>query len=356
MKAVNLFLTFFKLGLTSFGGPIGAIVLMQKEIQEKRNWVTQRDFEKSFFIAKLLPGPTATQVAVRLGYLINGRGFGIISGIAFILPAFLIILLFSNYLFSYSGNPRIEHVFTGLRLGALVVIATSVIGLARPWVKKIHAWPIFLFSLPILIFSQRSEPLLILGFGLILTSRIAKKIKLYDGATLLLIFWICFKSSFLVFGTGLAIVPLLENEFVGLYHWVTHEEFLNGLVAGQITPGPVLITATYLGAKTAGFAGAVMATVGSFLPSFLIALILVPWMEKRFAETWEKRGSQFLNGAMPVILSGLFVSIIQLGAGFNWKSPQLLFSGVFAFLAQIKFPAWLTIVLTGLLFQVIQTI
>lgn len=356
MRLSQLFLTFLQLGLTSFGGPVGAMALLKKEIQEKRKWVNERDFEKSFFISKLLPGPVATQLSIRLGFLIAGRKGGLLSGVAFILPALLIVLFFSGLITRFSGDPNIENLFTGLRLGALAVIVSSVAGLGRPWVTKTHAWIFFLASLPVLVMFPRLESVMILIFGVLVSTSLFRSRFMREAASLLLIFWVCFKSSLLIFGTGLAVVPLLETEFVKTYHWITHEDFFNGLVIGQITPGPILITATYLGDKTAGLWGALAATFGTFLPSFMITLFLVPWMERRFADSWEKKGSVFLEGAMPVILSGLCVSIAQLGVQFDWTNIKLWITAGVALGLQVYIPSWLVILLSGVLFQMIQTL
>ena len=352
---IKLFLNFFRLGTISFGGPLSVMALLKKDIQEKQKLVTEADFEKSFFIAKLLPGPVATKLAIRLGYLIGGRSGGVVAGISFIFPSLLIVLFLTEVLTRYANSPSVTGVFTGLRLGALAIIFSSLVSLVKPSRKQFSFWIIFLSTLPILFFYPRAEPLFILTLGIFMATHASVKGRVFEAASLLLIFWVCFKSCLLIFGTGLAVVPLIENEFVKIYHWMSHEEFLNGLVIGQITPGPVLITTTYLGEKAAGLPGALIATFGTFLPSFLVTLIIVPWLEKRFSNSWQKNGNHFLKGAMPVILAGLAASIAQLGAPFDWRNPHITGCLVAAIALVSYLPSWAVIFATGGLFQMLQT-
>jgi chromate transporter len=166
------------------------------------------------------------------------------------------------------------------------------------------------------------------------------------GAPALSFFWTCFKAGFVVFGSGLAIIPLLEHEVVATHGWITHAQFMDGLVIGQVTPGPVLITTTFIGFLLGGFPGACLATVGTFLPGFIIVLGILPRVWDRLAGTPWVAG--FTRWAIPAVIGGILGVTIRLGrvAFLGGYAPWPLYAvfglGLFAAFSR-KIPAWLLI-------------
>ncbi len=196
------------------------------------------------------------------------------------------------------------------------------------------------------------EPLVILGSGLIgafSVPGLARRASVSPerGSVLLDLFWVCFKAGAFIFGTGLAIVPLLEADVVRNHHWLTHAEFMDGLAIGQITPGPVVITATFIGYRTAGVWGAVIASAGIFLPSFVNILFTVPLIWKKVAGT--PRAAAFTAWALPAVVGGIFAASARLGVLTlqSWKLG-FFFAISLALLIRFKLPAWLLIPGAGL--------
>jgi chromate transporter len=360
---------FLRLGLLGFGGPIAVIALMEKEAVRVRRWITSERFSEMYAVCKLLPGPVSTQMAICLGRICGGKTGGLVAGIVFILPSFLLVLALS-VLYVHMG--RFEMLFQGLQAGALVVVLTSTWQLARPYRAQLDAWIILVLSAVVIYQFPSYEPLVILFFALtgVLRAhegaagkglRAAWLLPIAPawatgatavaagsvGTTLAQLFWVCFKAGAFVFGTGLAIVPMLESDSVSTFHWLSHSAFMDGLAIGQITPGPVVITVTFIGFRAAGLLGACVATAGIFLPSFINGLYLVPLVWSRWSGTPTARG--FSGGAIPAVIGGILGTSFRLGM-LTLTGPLLLAAfAVSLAVALIRpIPPWLLIPLTGL--------
>lgn len=371
---------FFRIGTLGFGGPLATVALMEEETSRKRKWITPERFAELYAVCKLMPGPVATQVAISVGYLRGGFLGGIIAGLGFVLPSFVVVLILSYFYFQGGASQQSSWAFSAMQASALAVILLSTVQLARPYRKQARAWAVALLSAGLILWIPRWEPLVILGFGLVGISlaRARGSASLRDAGSPVLaglsasgifaafsdsvlpkLFWVCFKAGAFVFGTGLAVVPLLEADVVQHYAWLTHEQFMAGLAIGQITPGPVVITSTFIGYQVAGLVGAGIATAGMFLPPFVIALFILPHAWKRISGTPEAQG--FSNWAIPAVIGGILGTTLRLGYATLTETagdlPRLLPTAVFlASLAatwRYKLPAWLVIpacgVLTGLL-------
>ena len=368
---------FGRLGLLGFGGPVAVMALMEEEFSRKRRWVTSERFSEIYAVCKLLPGPVATQMAIYLGMVRGGTLGGFVAGGMFILPAFLLILAISFLYVNTKAVATAGPVFTGMQAGALVVIFVSLIQLARPYWRKVDARVIAVVSAILIFKLPHYEPLVILFFGVlggVLAARRAKTngavVKPIEksvhswmpgfltagvfagsavpSSTLLNLFWVCFKAGAFVFGTGLAVVPMLEADSVRHYHWLTHSEFMDGLAAGQITPGPVTITATFIGYKIAGLIGALVATLGMYLPSFFNVLVLVPRVWNRFSGTPGAAG--FSGWAIPAVVGGIFGTALRLGfLTLISPGPALIFVLAMGVALWLKPPAWLLIPACGVL-------
>ncbi len=345
---------FGRLGVTGFGGPVAVIALMEEEMSRRLNWLTAAEFGTLYATCKVLPGPVSTQVAIALGRRRGGTIGGIVAGVAFILPAFLLVLGFAA-LYAKIPNERptwFQGLFSGLQAGALSVILLSAWALAKPFKRRADAWFIGLVAAALIGWKPTLEPWVIAAFGAagawFATKRSRKQSSILraDPLTLLLLTWVCFKAGSLVFGSGLAIVPLLEGEVVQHFHWLTHPEFMDALAIGQITPGPVVITATFIGYQLTGTLGAVLATVAIFLPGFLNMLWIVP---KLWKYVDGRPGTQgFSDAALPAVVGGIVATALRLAVTqvHGWQDVAAALVAL-ALLIIAKAPAWAVIPAAG---------
>jgi chromate transporter len=351
---------FSRLGLLGFGGPIATMAMMEEEACRKRGWLTQQRYSEIYAITKVLPGPVATQMAIYLGWHRRGWLGGLLAGVLFVLPSFLIVLAVS-YLYLHSGEvPGSHALFGGMQAGALAVILISTVQLGQHYRDRLDAWMIVLMSTILIWVVPRWEPVVILVFGFVgaMRSRVVAPAFFALGGIqwslpvlvenkLAQLFWVCFKSGAFVFGSGLAIVPLLEADVVGHYHWLTHAEFMDGLAIGQITPGPVVITATFIGFQVAGWVGACVATLGMFLPAFFNILVLLPRLLTRIeGKAWL---SGFSSYAVPAVIGGIAGSLVKLSWATFAGAPHLapIFVVALVVMKRWKLPAWGVIPLAG---------
>jgi chromate transporter len=354
---------FFKLGCLGFGGPIATMAMMEEETVARRNWITRERFNQAYALVKTLPGPAATQLAIYLGQVRGGRLGGLIAGGLFIFPAFFLVLVLSFFYEKVHTIPTAEALFQGMQVAALVVILDSVLRMAKPYSKSGRAIAIGIITGAVIYWSPRLEPVMIIGaglFGAFAADRIgALRARLFSAAPVfqlvpaLQLVMVCFKAGFLVFGTGLAIVPLLEGDVVGHYHWLTHSEFLDGLAIGQITPGPVVITSTFIGYRIGGLMAATMATMAMFAPGFFNILIVIPIIEKRIQNSPRLKG--FTNWAIPTVIGGIIATTFRLGI-ISVTTPGLamllVLSGIWVF--KLRPPVWIVIPICGIVNFIFQ--
>ncbi|HWP84983.1 MAG TPA: chromate efflux transporter, partial [Terriglobia bacterium] len=280
-----------------FGGPLAHVALLQQELLEKRRWVTHRQFLEGFTISQVLPGPVSTQLAIYIGYRTHKARGAILSGGAFILPAFLLMLALSWMYFRLGGVPAVQGLFYGMNPVVLAMIVLSGCSLARSaargkplaGIAAASAAGIGLFAVNIVAVFAMAGLLALLLAGPRQPGGAARVRAIPPPTILAPLAWYFFKAGALLFGGGLVIVPLLEQDVVGRLQWLTHQEFFDGLALGQVTPGPVLISAAFIGYKVAGFLGALIATVAIFLPSFVFvllgALLLERWRQSPRLQT-----------------------------------------------------------------------
>lgn len=391
----ELVLLFLRMGLLGFGGPIAVMGMLEEEVCQKRRWISPEKYAQMYAILKLAPGPLSTQMVIYLGNLRAGALGGIVAGVSFILPSFLIVLVLSYFYLNAHLMKELSHFFPGMQAGALVVILLSTWQLGKPYRKIPSAWAIAALSAVCILYFPHWEPVVILIFGILglmvtffgnigdignvspktmaqNNARSALALDDQNSKNLLMLSWlgmpagfssfylmlgnsvffhlfrVCFEAGAFVFGTGLAIVPVLEGEVVRHYHWLSHSQFMDGLAMGQITPGPVVITATFIGFKVAGFLGALVATVSIFLPSFINVLIILPRLFKWLTKT--TLATTFIRWAIPSVVGGIIGSTMRLG-WLTLTTPLLVGIFIVGLLMAIKFrpPGWVLIPLSGFL-------
>jgi len=311
----SLFLRIIMLGATAYGGP-GMISQIKETGVKKYGWVREDDFLRGLALCQLIPGATMVQIVTYMGYRVRGIRGALIAAIAFVLPAFIAMLLLSAIYFKLQTLWFIQALFKGL--GAIVVAILINAGItfgqsilkdrkiilisALSFLAFFFRWNFLLIFLLAAVVSLLLRPKLpqtkvilipggldgktvkekrhlILGFLAVVIGAVLAVCYLIDPkiANLSLILS---KIGALAFGGGFTILPLIQYEMVDRFHWLETKEFLDGIALGQVTPGPVMITATFVGYKVSGFAGAAMATLGIFFPSFFILVLLIPYYDR----------------------------------------------------------------------------
>lgn len=371
---------FLRFGALGFGGPIAVIAMMEEEVCRRRKWISPQKFSETYAILKVMPGPISSQMAIFLGRLRGGGIGGIVAGLCFILPAFLFVLGLSWFYVAYGGAGRGMAAFLpGFQAGAIVVIVFSMFQLFKPYRKRKESLWIALASAGIVLMTPRWEGVAVLGFGLlgailvgrrkpplsfhgasqgpsepeVKTRELGSRVLALGGAAALgldpiygRLFWTCLKAGAFLFGTGFAIVPMLEGEVVRLHGWLNHAEFMDGLAIGQMTPGPVVITATFIGYKAAGIGGALAATAGIFLPSFVNVLLILPRLWRRIEGS--PRTENFAAWAFPAVVGGIGATVLRMGfttLGSIPSAASLLISILIAL--RFRWPAWALIPASG---------
>lgn len=321
-------MSFLKLGALGFGGPLSLVALMHKEFVLQKKWMLEEEFNQAFTLIKAMPGTLAFQTGTYIGYRRGGFLGAICAGIGLILPAFLLMVLFAEFYYLSEQISAIRHFFEGMQIVAIVLIAQALINLIKPYFRHLHFW--IIFCIAAILFYQKTlpEPVLIIGAAVLYCwwrDRRSKNnlsaVGIFTFASIGLqtaaaspvlwdLFWTCFKAGAFVFGTGIAIVPMLENTVVDQMGWLNHKEFLDALALGQITPGPVLITVTFIGYKVAGIFGAVLCTLGVFLAGFIHMVSWFPRMMKKLSQVrWIK---DFVLAALAVVCGTILVTIFKL--------------------------------------------
>ncbi|GIH03628.1 chromate resistance transporter [Rhizocola hellebori] len=302
---MKVFLGYFLgLGAWGFGGPIATVGYMQRDLVERRKWLSPQDFLDGVALGQAMPGPLAAQVVMWLGFL-RARSWGALAAaIAFIAPSFVVVLAVAVAYGRYQGSSLVQALFYGIAPAVMAIIAIAAYKLARMTNRR--DWRLWTISVVLAVataWTGTEIALLFLGSGFVMilvdapprwfrrrdrpaltiapVAAIAWPVKALAAATgagtLLTLAWFFAKAGALTFGSGLAIVPFLRDGAVHQYHWLTDAQFLDAVAMGLITPGPVVITATFVGYLAAGWQGAIVATVAIFTPIFLGVVLPGPW-------------------------------------------------------------------------------
>ncbi|MDW7997953.1 MAG: chromate efflux transporter [Thermodesulfovibrio sp.] len=366
---VSIFFAFFRLGLTAFGGP--AMVAYIKEFAvEKRKWLDRGTFHEGVALAQAVPGAIAMQVAAYVGLKIRGISGGIVSFVGFGLPAFILMIVLSVLYERTHSIPEVVSIFTGLKIIVVAIVANSTLSFAKPIVKS--KGEISVAFLSFILFTLKFNPFLIiilcfLSSQLIFrdeisTEKITSKKINFSGLIILVVIIFAFlsllfffdktlfilaitmmKIDLFAFGGAYASLPLMLHEFVERLHWLDEKTFMDAIALGQVTPGPIVITATFVGYLLKGFIGAVVATIAVFFPSFIIIAFASEIGDKI------KNSKVFIRAKRGLIASFsgllLFVSLKFISA-VSWDWIKLLMV-ILSFLCLIKRISLFYIVMAG---------
>jgi chromate transporter len=324
---------FLKLGSTGFGGPVALVGYMHKDLVENRKWISDEDYKQGLALAQLAPGPLAAQLGIYLGF-VHYRIIGAtLAGLAFVLPSFIMVVLLGMAYKLYGGLPWMQAVFYGVGAAVIGIIANSSCKLTTKSIGKFNLqsikqnwllWLFFIAAAAITLFKQQEQVLLFVAAGLSymlvkappkwFTNKTANSFILlqigfwnYESSTLTKIAIFFTKAGAFVFGSGLAIVPFLHAGVVTENHWLTEQQFVDAIAVAMITPGPVVITVGFIGYLVAGFPGASVAALATFLPCYLFTIIPAPHF-KRIAKHQSIKA--FVDGITAAVIGALVGAVI----------------------------------------------
>jgi chromate transporter len=298
---------FLKLGTIGVGGPAAHIALMRDEVVGKRRWLTEAEFLDLVGATNLIPGPNSTELAIHIGRLRAGWPGLLTAGASFILPAFAIVFVLAWAYVEYRTVPQLDAIFYGLKPAIAAVVAVAVAGLARTAISSVFL-AVIASSAAILAAAGVHELAVILGGGAIAAAAAAHPRPLRSVA-LGPIFWFFTKAGSLLFGSGYVLIAYLRGDLVHRWHWLTETELLDAIAIGQITPGPLFTTATFVGYLLAGPAGALTATVGIFLPAFVFVAASGPLIPRLRRSPASARFLDGINAASVGVMAWVLLTL-----------------------------------------------
>lgn len=298
---------FLALGCMGFGGPVALIGYMHRDLVANRKWISEEEYKDGLALAQLAPGPLAAQLGIYLGY-VHYRILGAtLCGVAFVIPSFVMVVLIGMAYKMFDGLPWMQAIFYGVGAAVVGIITISSYKLTEKSISKINLaamadkwilWLFFVIAAVITIATQQEEIWLFVAAGTIYMflkappawakkAAVSKAIVLmavgvsqFENGSLSQIAWFFTKAGAFVFGSGLAIVPFLHSGVVNEFHWLNEHEFLDAVAVAMITPGPVVITVGFIGFLVAGFSGASVAALATFLPCYLFTILPAPYFKK----------------------------------------------------------------------------
>jgi chromate transporter len=340
----HLFGSFLRMGLTAFGGPAMMAYIRKMAVGQKK-WLDAESFQDGVALCQTIPGATVMQMAAYIGLKVRGVRGAMASYVGFGLPAFLLMLALS---FAYARThelPAVASVFSGLQAVIVAIVANATLSFGKTSLKN---WKNVIIGLIAAgLFGIMANPVLIIILaallGMLLNSRqpVARSASpsskmphttiplllflFASAAGYALLFFLrkelfelavlMSKIDLIAFGGGFASVPLMFHEIVEVRSWMDGPTFLNGIVLGQFTPGPIVITATFVGYLVKGFTGAVIASVAIFLPSFLILVGIAPWFDRVRSSPWLTRA---IGGILCSFVGLLFTVTIRFALNVHW--------------------------------------
>ncbi len=335
-KLIELMLVNLKIGTTSFGAPTAHIAMMEDEYVRKRKWVTPEHFLDLLAAANLIPGPNASETCYHVGYVYAGYPGLLVAGFSFIVPAFIASMILSWVYVRYGSLPELEGLFYFLNPLVLGIVLVTTWRIGK---SSLVGWEQFLlFGLALVgKIVDLNEVLIMLGCGAlaVLLHQGIKRKPATPGNLLLSfaplplvmltlkaffetiserawhIFWYFLRTGAVLFGSSLVLFALIEKDVVNRFGWLTTQQLTDAIAVGQITPGPVLSSSTFVGYLAGGFWGGVASTVGVFLPSFIIVAITAPLVKKMRENAISSAFLKGVNAAVVALILMVCVTLAQ---------------------------------------------
>jgi chromate transporter len=373
-----LTLYFLKLGTVGFGGPVALVGFMHRDLVERRGWITEDTYKLSLALAQIMPGPLAAQTAIAIGYFEAGILGATLVGLAFIIPSFLMVVAISLTYVAYGGLWWMQALFYAIGATVIAIIAIAAYKLARSTNKRDPLlWTIFAILTAVTAWAQAelAEFFILAGLVVLLAHAwpgwkagliMGLSAAALAAAVWLLEFWLrqagasagaqdllaqillfFTKAGAFVFGSGLAIIPFLQQGVVQQFGWLNEHQFLDAVAVAMITPGPVVITVAFIGFLVAGFAGAVMASIGIFLPVYVFTIVPAPWF-KRHRDNPQLKA--FVDGATAAATGAITGAVIVLAirAITDWPTAIIALMS-FAVLWRYKISEPIIVTISGLI-------
>jgi chromate transporter len=352
---------FGTLGVIAFGGPAAHIALMREEIVRRRRWVSDERFVDLLGMTNLIPGPNSTEMAIHLGYARAGWGGLVAAGVAFILPAMLIVLALAWAYVTYGAVPQAVWLLYGIKPVIIAIVVHAMWGLLRsaittPLLAAVGGAAFALY----LIGANELAVLFGGGLAVVLARQAGRWWRAAGGAVLMMglpgvaaaetaraagaglgtLFLLFLKIGSVLYGSGYVLLAFLRNDFVERYGWLTDQQLLDAVSIGQFTPGPVFTTATFVGYLIAGWPGALLATLGIFLPSFVFVAASHPLIPRIRASRWT---ASILDGVNAAALGLMAAVTLELGraAVVDWLTAVLALTAAVLLIRFKLNSAWL---------------
>jgi chromate transporter len=286
-----IFLRFLKFGALAWGGPAAQIAMIKHECVDEEHWVSEESFKKTLAVFQILPGPEAHELCVYFGRLRGGKLGGFLAGLGFMLPGFVLMLALSILYVEANLAGHLDELFYGLTAAVGAVVARAVVRLSRTFVTDIPLALIAVGGFALTLFGEANFVLVLVGAGLAYElwtnagrwTRRANSLSLGPAVLVVLagtvtvpltasIFWEGLKAGLLTFGGAFTVIPFLQQSSVDIHHWLTNSQFVDGLAMSGVLPAPLIIFSTFVGYVAGGLTGALVMTLGIFLPAFVFPI------------------------------------------------------------------------------------
>lgn len=312
----EIIFSFLKLGFTAFGGPAAAMAMMRQEFVFRRKWLDDDEFLDLLGISNLIPGPNATELAIHIGYKHAGWIGLILAGVCYILPAMSIVLGFAWVYLRFGSLPSMEAVLYGIKPVVVAILLSALWGMLKPRLRLslgliisgivFAAYLLGIGPLVLLIgggllmliwgFIKDKEKIPPIIFGVLPYPLFTLNSQISTGTfSLLRLFWVFLKAGSLMYGSGYVLLAFIEDDLVRNLGWLSQAQLIDAIAVGQITPGPLSTTATFVGFITSGLPGALLATFAMFLPGFIFVAVTRPFLYQLRESTI---GAGFLDGVI----------------------------------------------------------
>ena len=319
---------FLRLGALGFGGPVALTGFMHRDLVEDRRWISEDEYKDGLALAQLAPGPLAAQLCFYLGFVHHGVLGATAAGVAFVIPSFVIVVAGGWLYVTYEGISWLQDVFYAVGAAVIGIIATSAYKLTTKTIgKDLLAIAIFAVAAIYTVITETEEVLIVLGGGvltwlvrapprravtaLVLPFALPRgDVPSANGDTLRDIALFFGQAGAFVFGSGLAIVPFLYGGVVEDHRWLNEQQFLDAVAVALLTPGPIVITTGFIGFLIAGWWGAVVAALATFLPCYLLTIVPAPWFRKH----GKRPGiAAFVDGVTAGAIGAITGAVVVLG-------------------------------------------
>lgn len=317
-------LVFLRLGTVAFGGPVAHTAMMRDELVRRRDWVTDERFVDLMGATNLIPGPNSTELAIHLGWdRARWRGL-LLAGACFILPAAVIVTVLAWLYVEHGTTPTAQHLLYGVVPAVLAIVAWALVALLPTVVKNVWLGLLAAVALAAYLLGVNELVVLFGGAAAAVLGRLASRLSLRRGHQALVaplavlfpdptsgqlaqLFLTMLKIGSVLYGSGYVLLAFLQGDLVDRLGWITDDQLLDAISIGQVTPGPVFTTATFIGYLVAGVPGAFLATVGIFLPSFVFVGLLTRITDRLRDSPWTS-----------ALLDGVNATALALMAGVSW--------------------------------------